>query len=249
LYNFSLCIDLRDGGRISIDPNWVIAGLLAIQTIYIGATFHRKEGKPVEGRTSHFQRPTLVVAVLMLLTWASVGYDYYDRHYRSSAPTPVVEAYGVTPGPGGGFMATVNGAEMQEYHSDYKAILIVRVAYANVDEMTDPRIEKSTEYTITNGPMLMAVVPHPEFKLNLSSTHDNVIVYYAAVLPRGISEGQIVSLSDVTRLGGKILGAGAQKVGGLKLEPTFPQPPAKIVTSPPGAPLQAPAQPSTPERK
>jgi len=70
------------------DPKFlVVLALAGIQTIYTVLSYY--QSKPLSMNTHN--RPSIVVAVLMLLTWAAVGFDYYDRHHAPTLDTVVNE--------------------------------------------------------------------------------------------------------------------------------------------------------------
>lgn len=67
------------------------AGIIAtvIAAGYSALTYHRPRDRLMtEKKTPHDHswRPARVVAMLVLVAWAGVGFDYYDRHYLSPAP-------------------------------------------------------------------------------------------------------------------------------------------------------------------
>jgi len=80
-----------------LDLNWVLVGIGIVQLVYIILAFHRR---PVaEGNVVVTRRPgTIIIAVLMLLTWGAVGVDIYDRHFNQpDVPIDLIANYGHSP--------------------------------------------------------------------------------------------------------------------------------------------------------
>lgn len=222
-----------------IDPNWIVAGLLGVQTLYIGLTYHRGQGEAVEKTRLAFRRSALVVGILMLLTWAAVGWDYYDRYsHRTLATQPLVISWGATPGPD--LVTGPNGTLMgipsytmlinahplfEAYGEKHKAMMIVRVPYANVDRMVDTAIEKSAAYTITDSGL---AISHPgEGKLKFPSG-SGYVEFNLVVIPQDFAPDQITCLADVQKIGGAIIATTAQAITGSP----FPNAPLPIKPSP-----------------
>lgn len=55
------------------------------------------------------------------------------------------------------FLMGVNSRLLTDFQKDYKLMEIIQIPYANIDRMTDTNIEKSVLYTITGGPMIVAL--------------------------------------------------------------------------------------------
>jgi hypothetical protein len=92
-------------------------------------------------------------------------------------------------------------------------MLIIEVPLANIDAMTDVNIEKSGLYTITGDPTVVAL-PLPSPSHLLSPVQPNkkpgdsfsaLVAFYLVIIPNDLSAEQVRSLSDVEKLGGKII--------------------------------------------
>ena len=59
---------------------WLQTFLVAVATLYAVLTYHRGERVASRG-ASGMRRHYVVIGILLALTWAAVGFDYYDRHY------------------------------------------------------------------------------------------------------------------------------------------------------------------------
>jgi hypothetical protein len=92
-------------------------------------------------------------------------------------------------------------------------LLVLEVPYANVDKMTDNYIEKSAMFTITGERITLAIKLPTGGHLRASfppntKVGDTINVptdFNLVIFPNNLSEEQIRSLSDVERLGGKII--------------------------------------------
>lgn len=93
-------------------------------------------------------------------------------------------------------------------------MLILNVPYANIDRMADTAIEKSPMFTITGDRTIIAVPLPPRHNLQVTpppnsnkvgDVFDVLVNYYLVVVPNNTPAEQIKTLSDVERVGGKIL--------------------------------------------
>jgi hypothetical protein len=92
-------------------------------------------------------------------------------------------------------------------------MLIKDMPYSNIDRMTDDAIEKSAMFTITGDTTTLAIsspapghlriVIPPNYKVG--DDINALIDYNLVVIPNNAPIEQIKSLSDVERLGGKII--------------------------------------------
>jgi hypothetical protein len=117
-------------------------------------------------------------------------------------------------GADGGPYMTVNSRKLLNYKDHFKMMLILEIPYANIDPRTDTSIEKSGAFTITGGPVNLAIasVGRPthlrvDFPPNVKvgdrvSAHAN---WNLVLIPNSFAPEQIASLQDVEGLGGKIV--------------------------------------------
>lgn len=156
---------------------------------------------------------------LVLLSWGGVAFDLYERHAGNG---PLIYAWGSADK--GVFYITAAGNTMSQYKTLFKAMLINRVPYANVDRMTDTYIEKSQMYSITDDPITLANVGGPHLRVMLDQPL--TLEYNLVVVRSMFSPDQIKSLADVEALGGKILANPMSNITFTRLPPAIPSPPS-----------------------
>jgi len=203
--------------------DWIFIVLGIGQLGYAALTFHGDRAR-IMRKGKQPRRPLVIIALFMLLTWTVAGFDYYDRHKNALRPDSsmaYVTYWGVTSP--STYSMIVDSADLVEYKNDHKLMLIVRVDYSNVDRMTDKFIGKSDLYTITGDKILMAWVGNVGLRVvpNVPIT----IEFNLVLLPSIYSADQIVTLSDVEHLGGKILRTVAAQ-STFTLLPSSTSPPA-----------------------
>lgn len=205
-------------GNKMVDPNWIIAAAIVIQTICaVIALFRRGESRSM---VSTRRWPIIGVALMTVIAWAAVGFDFYDRHFGSSLKREAIMSWGAVgqqlhPGDPFGppvYTLLIDGSALQEYKDKFNAMLIVRVPYSNVDRLSDPAIEKSVLYSIENGPMPLA---HPsDGRLKFPGGQLTYVEFNLALLPKTITADQIMRLQDVSSLGGILVAKVAQAITG-----------------------------------
>jgi hypothetical protein len=110
----------------------------------------------------------------------------------------------------GALYAMVNGNLLLRYKNDYKIILIALIPYADIDKMTDTRIEKSSLYTITEGYTTLGITSVAHLRITAPSGFTggitrNFTLLYVAIIPNNVAPEEIASLYDVNRVGGRIM--------------------------------------------
>lgn len=111
----------------------------------------------------------------------------------------------------GTFQMAVQSQQFAEYKDTFKMMEILQIPYSDMDRMTDTNIEKSALFTITEQPTTVALRSTPHLRIRVpsnSKTGDIVTVlvsYNLVLIPDSLSAEQIRSLSDVEKLGGKII--------------------------------------------
>jgi hypothetical protein len=167
--------------------------LAAGQLIY-AALDYRNRAASME--TNQRRHPTLVIALFMLFTWAAVAFDIYDRNCPSE-----------------NYQMTINTPLLQQYRNDHKLMLLVRAVFADVDRMSDTKIEKSALYSIPIGdPLTLALVSTG--KMKVAALQATQVEYDIILLPSSVSHDRVTMLSDVEPLGGKILATAGQMLMG-----------------------------------
>ena len=106
----------------------------------------------------------------------------------------------------------VNTKNLSKYKNYFKLILIVKAEFADIDQLTDTVIEKSIPYTITGEEM--NVVHRAEGILRFNANARNQIRLYLVLLPNTVSPADIKTLSDIDRVGARILARRGQVVYG-----------------------------------
>jgi hypothetical protein len=194
--------------------DWIMAAAVVVQAVYAAATFHRDRPKEMEPEQKQRPiRPILIVAALMLTTWAAVGFNYYDRHYRTAPVAVTMQGWGISPIPGSlypSFTAQVDTQPLVSNAKDYKLLLIARNNWANVDRLTDTAIEKSGLYSIDGSGLTMQFIGKGVIRWGLNSVNYGQL--YVAMIPSDVSADQITRLADVEKVGGKIIASGSQAV-------------------------------------
>jgi hypothetical protein len=124
-------------------------------------------------------------------------------------PGVLIQRYGQ--GPGGALEAIVNSRSLLKYKDHFKMMLIVRVPYPDIDNMTDTAMEKSALYTITGGWTQLAITSIRQLRFRVSQgatgTISPTVHFLLVIIPNDIAPEQIRTLSDVARVGGKIMDA------------------------------------------
>jgi hypothetical protein len=139
----------------------VLIGVLLtlIQTVYIMATFHAARvsataGQPPLLKRRHF----MIMSALALLSWGAFAFDYYSR-----STTIHHEVLGSWARTGPAFIIDVLTGNLLEYKNAHHLLLILTLPLANVDRMTDTRLAKSAEYSITGNLETLATTLPPSF--------------------------------------------------------------------------------------
>jgi hypothetical protein len=67
-----------------IDPSWIIVGTSLIALVFAAPTFFRElrdvKTAPNAAQKRHPRVVISVISILVILSWAAFGLDYYDRH-------------------------------------------------------------------------------------------------------------------------------------------------------------------------
>jgi hypothetical protein len=121
-----------------------------------------------------------------------------------------------TIGQQGAFYMTINSDLLLYYKREYKALMLLRAEYANIDRMTDTAIEQSEFYTITGGIMNIGFpLPRPYTNLHLQMSQPTTVLFVLAIVPTISTHDQIKSISDINRIGGEIVATPSATVRAL----------------------------------
>lgn len=193
----------------------VFAGLQTVITYRAErrARVERSLGKP--------RRPIWFMVLLMMLSWAAVGADYVDRTFVHYTKPTVIAAYGVVPP--GIFYLVADGNTLLHYGSLKRAVLITRVAYSDVDKMSDTYIGKSVSYSLTAGPVNLAFSGFGGMRIR--GDVPVPVEFYLVVIPFLYSPDQLHSLDDVAKLSGEIVDARALTTQFAPMNPSAACPP------------------------
>jgi hypothetical protein len=197
---------------------WVGVAATIVCAIYAALGYHLPKRESTKAGVSRVERtfryflwiPLLSVA----LVWAAVGLEFYTRPEIASGQ---LVNYGIDSA------QQFHGVGVFRHWKDYekfKALLITRTVFVDRDRLTDDWIAKSIPYSIERPTVVMVV--HTNREMHFASNLPNLIEYNFAVIPPDVSPTQILTLSDVQKLGGKILATASQ--GGIMGAP----PPAQI---------------------
>jgi hypothetical protein len=130
---------------------------------------------------------------------------------------PAVQQFGVRGAPetnNNALYVIVNSASLLKYQDKFNMMLIVASMYSNIDMMTDVHIDKSSPFSITGGITNVAIPFDFGTTHLLISQPPNIrpgdkyrvpVALNLVIIPKDLSAEQLRSLSDVQRLGGKII--------------------------------------------
>jgi len=185
---------------LGLNINYWLLAIAVAQLLYAALTYHT-DRRRMETAKEQPRRPLMIIGALMLLTWVAVGFNYFGMRERApNELSPLVDFWGFTrPST---FSMIVETSKLVEFQNNDRLVLILRAIHPDVDRMTDVAISKSTAYTITGAPLSLAVYK-PLLRLNPGV--ENYVEFNLVLLPIQFSPEQITTLSDVERLGGKIL--------------------------------------------
>jgi len=206
-----------------------------VQTIVFLVVTYRAERRAMNDGAVRVNHPSrrliLFMGILALFSWGAVGFDYYDRHHRPIGnDDQLVLSWG---GLGAdSFQITINGGLLIDYSKDYKVALIVRIVYADIDQMTDTAIGKGELYTITNNTQVLARIGLSGMKIIPYKTL--AVEYDLVLIPNGLSMDQIRTLSDVSQIGGKIIATRGNEAQFAIGPPAASPPSPTLPMSPPG---------------
>src|ERR1700730_8153583 len=99
----------------------------------------------------------------------------------------------------------VNPRGLPKQREKFNLMLLVRVPFGNVDPFHDTDIEKSTLYTISDYSITLSLKLSEEFVRRVTATNPMATELNLIMLPISFVPDQVLSLSNVSRLGGKIL--------------------------------------------
>jgi hypothetical protein len=148
-------------------------------------------------------------------------------------PFGVVQAWGIN---NDVFYMVIKTSSLATDRKLRRVALILRVPFADIDQMTDTNIKKSQAYTILDGFMTLAVPITNGIPLKVFFDRITPIQFNLVELPSMFSPDQIRSLSDVQGLGGKILASPLASAQFKPVSPTGSQaacPPSPMPSAPP----------------
>lgn len=210
--------------RLSFVDWCVVIGTICTVLLLIYAVLDRHWPKDRAVDADPRPRRRATPFILAIICWIVIGIDFADRRFFNSPPVPIIQEYGMLPTVGG-FYANVNTGPLIQFKDSYKIMLIMRVNYIDVDRMSDKNIDKSKEYTITGSVTQLATILGQTYHMNISRTQNNMLDYSVAIIPEGVSPDLITSLSDVKRLGGRIVDNRGQGLGPMESHPIQPTQP------------------------
>jgi hypothetical protein len=155
----------------------------------------------------------LILLIALPIAIAAYTLDIGDRFgWFKLSKGELVEEWGRH---AGSLFVLVNSQLLREYKDNFKMMLILNVPYTDTDRMTDTAIEKSEMFIITGEPTYISVpllpkhkfrvVPPPNINVKAGDVVSVMMNFNLVVVPNNSSAEQIRSLSDVERVGGKIL--------------------------------------------
>lgn len=218
-------------------PEAIMIVLAVGQLAYAGLTYHRDRRAAMEpDPKKQPHRPIFIIAGFMVLTWAAVAFDYYDRHYmQPPSEDSFIISFGEIPGPNPVFDVQVDSEPLKQYSGKYRLMLIVRKIFIDRDRMTDTHISKSGLYTIDGSKFTLGASPMADGPMLTYGT--NNIEHDLVLVPIGVEPAKITKLEDVTVVGGKIIFSRASTLTALQ---PLAQPPQQIFTNPTPTPPPSP---------
>jgi len=160
---------------------------------------------------------TLTLFISLPIAIAAYSLDIADRldWINLSNKDTVLQEWGTKGAPDGNALyVRVNSAPLLKYKYQFNMMLIIVSMYSNIDMMTDVHIEKSSLFSITGGITNIAI------PFDFGTTHLRIsqppnmrpgdkyrvpVALSLVIIPKDLSSEQLRSLSDVQRLGGKII--------------------------------------------
>jgi len=150
-----------------------------------------------------------LIALFLAGMWYKFGSWALGKYYQQQTgiPQEMIKAWA---GHGTIHSMMIDGKYLSSYKNKYNLLLIGEVPMPGIDTMTSKSIKKSVVYTITDGEITLVVdmvgIPTP------IQSNGYVIFYtHVALIPKNVSPDKITTLSDVERMGGKII---ARRGGG-----------------------------------
>lgn len=159
---------------------------------------------------------SIIWAFALVLTWAAIGYDVYDRWHGHQNPPPSknVAAPVLTPndaiiergatGPNLLYVK-VNNKLLGQSQKDFQLMLVVRLLDISIPNLSDSRIEKSAVYPVDplSDIQTISVEDSLHFVQNGFSPSSE-LEFYLITIPVA-TESKITKLAAVEGVGGKIL--------------------------------------------
>ena len=163
------------------------------------------------------RRRTVILFIAVPIAIVAYAADVSDRlgWINLSNRGAVVQRWGIADSQGGGvFWMIVNSGPLVKYEDNYKMMLVVVSLYGNIDTITDTNIEKSSSFSITGGITNISIpfqfgtlhlrISQPP-NIRLGDERRVSVGLSLVIIPKDLSVEQFRSLSDVQRLGGKII--------------------------------------------
>jgi hypothetical protein len=163
----------------------------------------RSAGRDVASVSARYDRRLLISACLVIAAWGAAGFDWYSRHFATTAYNDAILDWGNEPPDV--FYMTANTARLADFSATDRMMLLVRIGYTNIDKMTDTKIEKSIPFTINGEVIRMSLAGTNN--LRLMPKVDLWVEYDLILLPNQFEADKVSSLSDVQKLGGVIIGS------------------------------------------
>lgn len=104
---------------------------------------------------------------------------------------------------------TIDTSQLSSFAKDYSLLMIVRVLDNHVEAITDTGIAKSSLFAITGEVRTIEVTLTDDFIARSDavgqSHHQMSLQFYLALIPKRIRADQILTIADITALGGQQL--------------------------------------------
>jgi hypothetical protein len=145
-----------------------------------------------------------VWVALLLITWAALGYDYYD-HYAHALPSTHRVQMSEWGGGLGIVWAVFNSTPLLSDADKYRVMMACLIEDHTVDVMKNARLEKSAMFEIRGDSMRIEIPVRQDFRTRIDS--GGSIELYLIEIPKSVRVEDITTPASIELLGGKLVDA------------------------------------------
>jgi hypothetical protein len=170
------------------------AGIAGAAVLYLAWFRHRPRARRLIGWT---------LLVMALIFYAIDLADRFGVLPREE-PQALIADVGLLPP--NTYLMIVNTRSLRQNSDTHRLMICARLAYVDVDRMTDPNLDKTTLFTITGNQQTLGGTASNSLVSRLIPEHSYDLELDLILMPKDISPNQVTTLASVQRLGGTILG-------------------------------------------